>query len=325
MDATSEIELRRRSIHLRGLADVRLVHVLEGCGAQGRILEIRTPTGLALDIALDRTGDILRLNWRGTELGWHSATAGRTPWPVADVEDGLGFHRGFDGFVVTCGLDHHGVAAKTEADDFKYPLRKQNHHPLHGRIYAQPCELLERDIDWDAGVIKVRLSAHQATVFGEVLELNRTYTISLDAPTVELEDRIVNRGFRPTRHGILYHINIGYPLLGESSRLLGNEWSLSDRLNLVGATPEDNHIEVVDVEASPKDGVIGIDSADLGISLKIGFDPTGLPATALWQAFQSGVFALGLEPQTVFDGGTSDLLAPGDHKTYRLSWTVESL
>lgn len=324
MDATLETDLRRRSIHLRSLADIRLVHVLEGCGAQGRVLEIRTPTGLSLDIALDRAGDILRLNWRGTELGWHSATAGRTPWPVADVEENLGFHRGFDGFLVTCGLDHHGVATKTAADGFKYPLRTQNHHPLHGRIYAQPCELLGRDIDWEAGAIHVRLRTQQATVFGEVLELNRTYTISLEDPKVSLEDRVVNRSFRPTRHGILYHINVGYPLLDEKSRLLGGNWSLADKLGSGGAGPLDDHVEVVDVEASPEDGVIGVSNSDVGVGLRIEFDPARLPATALWQAFQSGVFALGLEPQTVFSGEETDLLAPGGQEIYDLSWTVES-
>lgn len=324
MGEPSQMDLRRRSIHLRALADIRLVNVLEGCGAQGRVLEIRTPTGLAMDIALDRAGDILRLSWRGMELGWHSATAGRTPWPDADTEAGLGFLRGFDGSLVTCGLDHHGVATQTEADHFNYPLRTQNHHPLHGRIYAQPCELLEREIDWDEGVIRVRFRALQASVFGEVLELNRTYTISLDAPRISLEDTVINRGFRPARHGILYHVNVGHPLLGASSRLFGAAWSLAGKLDASGAVPKDDHVEIVDVGASPKDGVIGIANSELGISLRIDFEPKALPATALWRAFQSGIFALGLEPQTVFNGDGSDLLAPGGHRIYRLSWTVES-
>lgn len=317
-------QLRRRSVHLRSEADIRLVQVLEGCGALGRVLEIRTPPGLAIDLALDRAGDILRLSWRGTEIGWHSPTSGRTPWPVSDAEDGLGFLRGFDGFLVTCGLDHHGVATTTPADAFHYPLRERNHHPLHGRIYAEPAELLERDINWDAGEIRIRLRIRQATVFGEVLELNRTFAIGLDVARVVIEDTVINRGFRPTRHGILYHVNVGHPLLGEASKLLGAQWSLADKLPAGGATPGDEHVEIVDVDASPDDGWIGIANSQLGIGLRIDFDPEALPATALWQAFQSGVFALGLEPQSVFDNDASDRLASGDFRTYRLSFTIES-
>ncbi|WP_299790641.1 aldose 1-epimerase family protein [uncultured Marivita sp.] len=317
-------DLRRRSVHLRSEADIRLVEVIEGCGAGGRVLELRTPLGLAVDLALDRAGDILRLSWRGTELGWHGPTSGRTPWPVADTEDGLGFLRGFDGFLVTCGLDHHGVATTTPADSFLYPLRERNQHPLHGRIYREPAELLERNINWDDGEIRVQLRIRQATVFGEVLELNRTYSIGLDAARIAIEDTVINRGFRPTRHGILYHVNVGHPLLGEASKLSGDQWLLVGKLPVGVATPCDNHVEIVDVDVSPADGRIGIENPRLGIGLRVDFDPEALPATALWQAFQSGVFALGLEPQTVFDNSVSDRLAPGDLRTYRVSFTIES-
>ncbi|MEM8633232.1 MAG: hypothetical protein AAGF74_18585, partial [Pseudomonadota bacterium] len=63
MRDTSLQDRRRRSIHLRAEADIRLVQVLEGCGAGGRVLEIRTRQGLSADLALDRAGDILRLAW----------------------------------------------------------------------------------------------------------------------------------------------------------------------------------------------------------------------------------------------------------------------
>ncbi|MEM9011840.1 MAG: DUF4432 family protein [Pseudomonadota bacterium] len=319
MHGLSETDLRRRSLHLRALADIRLVEVIEGEGAGGRLLELRTPAGLALDLALDRGGDILRLAWKGTELGWHSATGAPQPWPSLDGEEGLGFLRGFDGFLVTCGLDHHGPAAETPADHFNYPLRRRNHHPLHGRIMASRAELLARRIDWQAGVIRVALRCQQASVFGEVLELSRQLSVSLEAPELTIEDEVQNLGFRPVRHGLLYHVNLGYPLLDAGSRLMGEGWELADRLDRGGAVPSDDHVEEVDVVPSPAAGQIGLRNPDLGLGLMLDFDPAHLPKTALWRAFQSGTFALGLEPQTEFGtDGAGDMLAAGDRRSYRL-------
>lgn len=321
------IALRRRTALLQGLAETRVVRVEDGPGAGGRLVQIRTPSGLSLDVALDRGGDIVRLTWRGDEMGWHSAVGAPAPWPDLDTEHGLGFLRGFDGFLVTCGLDHHGVPAETDASDFNYPLRTRNVHPLHGRIMATRASLLANAIDCDAGTIVVRTVARQASVFGEVLELDRTLTVNLWEPRIEIADRVTNRGFRPTRHAILYHVNIGYPLLDRESRLEGENWALRDRLAPDGAVPTDDHVEIVDVGASPgaaADGLstIGIRNAALGVRLRLRFDGATLPKTALWRAFQSGVFALGLEPQT--DLGADPPLAASEARTYRLEVSIDT-
>ena len=310
----TDSDLRRRSALLRGLAETRVVRVEDGPGAGGRLLEVRTPAGLTLDVALDRGGDVLRLAWRGTEIGWHSAAGAPAPWPALEDDRGLGTMRGFDGFLVTCGLDHHGLPAETTADAFAYPPRGAMVHPLHGRIMAARAELMRRETDWEAGAIHIRTVARQASVFGEVLELDRRLTVALHEPRLTIDDAVTNRGFRPTRHGILYHVNLGHPLLGEGTRLTGAEWPLRDRLD-GGASPEDDHVEIVDVGPSPSQGV-GLANADLGIRLALRFDPAALPVTALWRAFQSGVFALGLEPQT--DLAADPPLGAGEARRYRL-------
>ena len=251
----AEDDLRRRSALLRGLAETRVVRVEDGPGAGGRLVEVRTPSGLALDVALDRGGDVLRLAWRGVEVGWHSAACAPAPWPALEDDRGLGFLRGFDGFLVTCGLDHHGLPAETPADAFAYPPRGAMVHPLHGRIMAARAELLRRETDWEAGVVRLRTLARQASVFGEVLELDRSLTIALHEPRLRIDDTVTNRGWRPTRHAVLYHVNLGHPLLGEAARLTGDAWPLRDRLDGGGAAPADDHVEIVEAGASPAGGV----------------------------------------------------------------------
>ncbi len=297
-------ELRRKSAFLRGLAEIRLVTIADGPGAGGRLLQARTPAGMALDIALDRGADLLRLAWQGREIGWHSATDAPNPWPPNDAEHGFGFMRGFDGFLVTCGLDHIGKPKETPADDFNYPLRQTHVHPLHGRIMAAKANLIVSRIDWEGEeAIIVEAAARQASVFGEVLELERRYVIDLFRPRIRLFDRVTNRGYRPTPHAILYHLNVGYPLLDRAARLTGPEWALRDRLDDGSAVPGDDHVEIVDSGPSPKPtyanlSEIGIDNPAIGTGLVIRYDAAVLPATTLWRAFQSGVFGLGLEPHT---------------------------
>jgi hypothetical protein len=322
MIKADETDLRRRSVLLRALAEMRLVMLADGPAAGSRLVEVRTPHGLTADIALDRGGDLFRLNWRGTEIGWRSAADGAAPWPVLDTEEGLGFLRGFDGFLVTCGLDHHGVATSTPANAFHYPLRKQNHHPLHGRIMASRAELVEKSVDWHADEMRLRLILRQASVFGEVLELHRLWTFRLDRPEIRLDDQVINRGFRPTRHGILYHINLGHPFLAPDLRLQANSWPPAEQLTADIIRPQDDHVEKVDAAPSPADGRVTLRNSTLGFGLGLAYDPNALPVTALWRAFQSGTFALAVEPQTSFTDPASATLASGESRSYRLGFSI---
>lgn len=313
-------EITRRSAHGRALADLKLVTVADGPGTGGRLLQLRTPAGLAADIALDRGGDLLRLSWKGREVGWHSAAMAPHPSPNTDAEHGLGFLRGFDGFIVTCGLDHHGLPAETSADDACYPPRDVHVHPLHGRISTARADLVTKEIDWQAGEIVIRLVIRQTSVFGENLELQRDYRFALEQGDIILTDRVTNRGFRPARHGILYHVNVGFPVLCETARLTGEHWELA-KLMEMGALPKDDHVENVDVAPSPPDGQIGLRGG--GVDLSLRYDPSCLPVTALWRAFQSGTYALGLEPQTDLSDKSTALLAAGEERGYRLHISVQ--
>ena len=139
----------RRGASYRAVADTRLVWVEDGPSAGGRMFEIRAGRR-ALDVALDRGADIARLAYRGDELGWLGPTLAPTRARPPDIEDGLGTMRAFDGFLVTCGLDHHGVPARSDASGFCYPPRGGNVHPLHGRIVGASASLAEHGFNEEA-------------------------------------------------------------------------------------------------------------------------------------------------------------------------------
>ena len=65
-----------------------------------------------------------------------------------------------------------------------------------------------------------RGDVRQANVFGESLTLEREIRIGLGGSTIELDDVVRNDGFAPTPHMILYHVNVGWPVLGEHAEVV---------------------------------------------------------------------------------------------------------
>ena len=325
---TERADLRRRSAGLAALARCELVECLDGPARGQRRLEIDTPSGLAATLVVDRALDVLSLRYRGENLGWRSAARARHPVHPLEDEHGLGLMRSFDGLLVTCGLEHAGLPVERDATALRYPPRARTVHPLHGRLPGAGVALTSHGIDWDAGCVRVTGEVYQGGVFTECLVLRRRVEIMLDEPRVVIVDEVENEGFEPASHALLYHVNVGHPLLGEDARLIGDGWALRDRLDggdgvAAGASPSDDHVEVVDVEATPEDR-IGIENTASGLFLEIATDARALPVTALWRAFRSGVFALGIEPQTApaeddgaFGAGPVSL-APGERRAYRL-------
>ena len=108
---------------------------------------------------------------------------------------------------------------------------------------------------------------------------------------------------------LLYHINIGYPLLDAGTELLAPTRSVvprdeaaaghEDRWNVMDA-PKDNEPEYVFIHdlAHTKDGrgVVCVINEELGLGLKIGFTQKHLPYFMEWKSIASGDYVLGLEP-----------------------------
>lgn len=77
-------------------------------------------------------------------------------------------------------------------------------------------------------------------------------------------------------------------------------------------------VKVADAPTPGPDGLseIGVANATAGLALALRFDPSALPRAAVWLALRPGIFALGLEPQTMLDDDAP--LPPGAHRDYRL-------
>ncbi|NSZ48790.1 aldose 1-epimerase family protein [Agrobacterium vitis] len=334
----SPMQLRERTVDGRGIADIRLLQMEDGPGRGQRLFVVRNAAGIAFEIAVDRGFDISSATWRGINIGWNSANG--LPWPPnsVDAEDGVGFYRNLDGFVVTCGLDHIGGARRSDASHFTHKHRKEVFNPLHGRISSQRALISGYGINWDreSPVIWAEGDIRQSSVFGENLLLRRRISIDVFGSAIRINDVVENRGFRPTPHALLYHVNFGYPFLDEQTELSGDlDENFIAAFKSEDKQPRDDFVDYfqeVPIVPGAATASINVSNSALmgGMQVNIEFPRAALPDFGVWRAFQSGVYALALEPMLRRDFNDevtagAGTLASGETATYWLELQLSAI
>jgi Domain of unknown function (DUF4432) len=314
----SRSEIDARTGALAQVAGVELLEYADGPERGVRVLDFRTGAGLSFRVAVDRGFDLLSAEHRGVPIGWRSPTGPRHPG-LASVEEnrGWGFLRSFTGLLATCGLDHALAPATSSLAQYIYPGFTDGDYPLHGRVSQVPARLVGYGERWDGDACALWAEGEvaQTAVFGENLVLTRRIEAALGGSTITVDDRVENRGYRPTPHMLLYHYNFGYPLLDEGAELLVPSRAIVHavhgdlRAQGVGhrlqGPPKPDFSEQVyehDVVAGPD----GMASALLinpalgagGCGVRLDYDRAALPCLIEWQCLQSGLYVLGIEPST---------------------------
>lgn len=88
-------------------------------------------------------------------------------------------------------------------------------YPLHGSIANTPCE--HSFYTEEEGSLTVHSVTKDETIFGRKLKLTREIRVSTEENSFTITDTIENTGDREEAFEILYHMNMGYPLLDEDS------------------------------------------------------------------------------------------------------------
>jgi hypothetical protein len=274
----------------------------------------------------------------------------RAPWfHEVNDEGGASFLRSFSGLLVTCGLDHAGAPYRDSANRYFAPDRTAIDQPLHGRIAATPGELIAYGHEWhgDRCVLFCEGVVKQVAVFGEHLVLTRRYETEVGASHFVVRDHIRNHSFFLTPHMLLYHINLGFPLLDEGAEFVvptrGIQWAFRDtRPEGIGYRfqqgPRYDCVEQVYVHNAAEDAKGSVRAAlvnrNLGeggaLGLGIEFDRRQLPYLLQWQNFQAGSYSIAIEPSTFHALGRPHAeahgeltwLKHGDERTYDLRFSV---
>lgn len=319
-------ELMRRFGDTSQIFGVRLVTCDDGPERGLRVLEFDTGCGFRFDVLVDRCMDIGSMKLGQAAIGWHSPTGFRHPWlHEADAEGGLGFLRSFSGFMNTCGLDHVLGGAEESAEHYNYPYRSKIVHGIHGRSAYTPARLIGYGVDWDGDdcTLWAEGEVRQAVMFGENLRLVRRVEARVGEATVGIHDRVENLGYYRTPHMLLYHVNIGWPVLAEGAEVLAPIAATPFTAHDPGITaigyrhqpgPQDRFREQVYAhEVMPEaDGLVpaalvnpGFDWGDgrTGLGFLMEYYKHELPCLLQWQNLQAGYYVMGIEPLTVWPMG----------------------
>ena len=302
-----------------GVEEHRLVG---GRGDGMRLLEVRNGLGLHFTVSADRCADLSRLTCGGVNYGFFSASG--YVHPAYYDGAGKGSERSFTGgFLATCGLENVGVPCADQGEDL----------PLHGRVGNLPAERISWDMDDQA--VTVKAVVPHGGFFDRRMVLTRTIVCSRARNEITLTDRVENVGDRESPLMLLYHVNVGYPLLSEASEVLipSREVTPRDARAAEGlgewdrlAPPRSGFQEQCYFHRFEGKGVAGVYNPEVEKGVLLRFDTAELPYFTQWKMLGRGEYVLGLEPGNCLPNGRAEArrlgqlqtLLPGEEKTFTL-------
>lgn len=310
---------------LYGIEEHRLVG---GKGDGMRLYEVNNGKGVLLMVSPDRNGDIARLMYKGMNLSYLSPCGYVAPAYYDSI--GSNWLNSFTaGFLTTCGLEAVGSPCEDEGEVL----------PLHGSIANIPCERAF----WteEKGELVIHTVTKDETIFGRKLRLSRKLRVSTEENCIIIEDTVANTGDRIEPFEILYHMNMGYPLLDEDSILT---------IPSVEVQPRDKHA-AEDIanwmhmekptagyqercyyhKFADREGKAVLYQPKCKVGLTISFDAAELDGFVEWKMMGVRDYVLGLEPGNCYpDGrdvmrktGMLKFLRPGECKRYEVKVEIK--
>ena len=298
--------------------DVKQYRLMGGKAEGVRAIDIHNGAGMELTILPDRGMDFYRLRYKGTTLNFLTPTGIAAPSYFAEEAGGMG-QMFFGGMMLTCGLRNIGL-----------PCRENGaYYGPHGNITSVPAEHVNIHYFEENGAPAESISAlMRDNGYGTRLLLKRTVTIRYGVNEVDLQDQVENDGFEPSPFMVLYHFNIGYPLLSECAKLLLPTQKVTPRTQhaadhaaqyLEITSPAAGYEEMCyyhDLKADENGWAsAGIYNEKEHLGLKILYDKQNLDHFVQWKMLAKGTYVMGLEPYNATINGMADARENGTLKT----------
>jgi hypothetical protein len=300
-------ELMKCVGHINQLAGIKSYEMNSGKAHGLKAHDITTGSGLEFTVLEGKCLDIAGMSYKGINLNFLAKPGLVAPYFFNP--HGNEFLRNYQaGMLYTCGLSNVGPACQDEGKEYN----------IHGRINHTPADNVSAIAEWegDEYILSVSGEMREAALFNENLVLHREIRTGLGAKRLEIHDMVENQGFEEQGLMLLYHFNLGYPLLDEEVRLIVADSEVTPRdaeaakgtesYNTFHA-PMDGYREQVFYHkvAADTDGNTwaGLINERLGLGLYIKYNVKQLPQLIQWKSMMSGDYALGIEPANCLVGG----------------------
>ncbi len=216
------------------------------------------------------------------------------------------------GMVYTCGLDSIGGREGFE---------------LHGTHHTTPARVVSVCEGCDALTVVAQIE--ETALFGKDLMMERRVTLPMDGGALTVEDTLYNRGTAAAPYCLLYHVNLGYPLLDAGVKIDINADEVIPRNahsadSAAGRTlfpaPIDNEEESC-YYIKNRGNTASVYNEAKGLRFTLSYSKETLPALVQWVSPASRDYALGLEPATSFldDYFTYQTVGAGESVSFSLT------
>jgi len=323
-------EMRKLVGDMSQIAGAKKYQLIDGKGRGIRQIDVWTGSGFRFTVSLDRGMDISRASYRGRSLCWRSSTG--DVHPHFFDPGGFGWLRSFfGGLLTTCGLTYCGAPCIDQGEELG----------LHGRISHIPAEKICVDERWkgDDYLISVEGMMRETVVFGENLTLTRRISTHLGESRLWIYDVVTNEGFTESPLMILYHINGGFPIVEEGSRLISATEGVKPRDKEAEKGKEDYGEFSAPIPAfkekvyyhrmkEDNSGLVhcALINEKKGFGLYINYRKDELPQFIEWKMMGEGTYVVGMEPANcLVEGRDKDrqrgilqFIKPGEKKEFHL-------
>jgi len=317
------------------VSQVRAIRFDDGPERGTGAIDVRMAGGIHALVLTDRGMDLGPVWYQGHPLGWVSGTGPVHPAYGNDSNWLRLFH---GGLLVTAGLENVGLPSNDQGVA----------HGLHGRASMTPARNVHwRSVPEEPDAVEVVGTIREVSVHGTDLELTRTYRFRPGSASFVIHDELTNKGFSQAPVFLLYHFNVGYPLVDAGARVIapphtpmaldeGSAPSLDRHLS-IESPRADAAIEVFELAMEPSTDLwstVGVANSRFaptdGIALTIRYRTDQLPRLWEWRMLGQGRYVVGLEPATVGLRGRAiecsdsdvEMLGPGERRSFDLEVQV---
>lgn len=232
--------------------------------------------------------------------------------------DDRSFENRFEGgMLYTCGIENIGARAGLLT---------------HGSLHNIPAKIT--NVKCDTEQITVEGEMRFSALFGQNLLLKRKIVTKIGSDTLTLTDSLINQGYGDENYCMLYHFNLGYPMLNDGATVQidasevvpRTDWA---RQNLKTAFTMQKSIPLEEeccyfIKVNKPE--VSVVNPLLNKTLTLKYSNDTLPEFIEWKSMASGDYALGLEPATsTLDGDFKyKTIAPNQNIDFKLELTIKN-
>lgn len=316
---TDKSQIMRYVGNTKQLFGINRVEYLNGNSNLTKALLVNNGSGLEFSVNENKCLDIFEMKYKGINLGFQSAPGLNSPYLADNRGEFYTYSQGC-GFFYTAGLGNVGAGEINSTDSQYY----------HGMIKNMAAENISVNSTWKSDKHQLAISGdiRESSFFGRNLVLSRQITTNVGENTVNIQDNIENQDFKSDDIMLLYHINLGFPLIDKDCEVIipakniepltdYSKEKIKDYDKL--SEPIDGEDECVYAVEMKQDNAHNtmcmVHNQKLGIAVLIKYNTLVLPYLIVWKSMKSGDYAYGMLPANTKPIGRTQAVSKGEVTT----------